>query len=515
MTDSKIPALKRVSRGVLAALLATTVTVPLDAAWAQRSAQEEEERRRSRQTLSERAGRALNDALNFANEDPPQTQEALRVVNELLARDLNAYDRSTALEIRGNLLFQLERQNEAIRDFVQVLEIDVLPFERLRTIRRNVAQLYFVQEQFAQAASFMQTFINEAGDQAQASDYFILAASHVQNDNPRAARRPSETAVRMDQAAGERNKQYYDLLNLIYNELGLEAERGRLLETMVEYFPSEEPYWVQLASAYSAADRRADALAALEIAYKAGLIEDEDKIITLSQFYYDQNNPFRGAKLLSSEMDAGNVERSLENLELLAQLWAASREQDEAIAILTEAAPKRSDGRLYYQLGQSYLADENWRLAIQNLRSALARGGLEEREVANAYVLIGTAIFSQDSDTKASRQAAKAEFERAARYRSTRRTAQSWVEYIDTIESTLEAQARVEFSQAVERKEREIERCNSLIDVIELGGLTDVPQEQIDGCRALQARVEEEGVTAEQLVREERGETEETEESNG
>lgn len=517
MTVAKIPAIRRISRGIAAALLITTVAAPLDAAWAQRSDQEEEERRRARQTLSERAGRALNEALNFANEDPPQTQQALNTVNELLARDLSAYDRATALEIRGNLLFQLDRQNEAIRDFVQVLEIDVLPFDRQRTIRRNVAQLYYVQEQYGQAVRFMQAFIEEAGDEAEASDYFILAASHVQNDNMRAARRPAETAVRMDQAAGERSKQFYDLLNLIYNELGLEAERGRLLETMVEYFPSEEPYWVQLASAYSAADRRADALAALEIAYKAGLIEDEDKIVTLSQFYYDQNNPFRGAKLLSSEMDAGNVERSLENLELLAQLWAAAREQDEAIAILTEAAPKRSDGRLYYQLGQSYLADENWRLAIQNLRSALARGGLAEREVANAYVLIGTAIFSEDSDTKSSRQAARTEFVRAARYRSTRSTANSWIEYIDTIEDTLERQAAVEFSQAVERKEREIERCNSLIDVIELGGLTEVPQEQIDGCRALQARVAE-GITAEDLVREERGETDEeapAEESNG
>ena len=63
-------------------------------------------------------------------------------------------------------------------------------------------------------------------------------------------------------------------------------------------------------------------------------------------------------------MNAGNVERDLENLELLAQLWAAAREQDRAIAILAEAAPKRSDGRLFYQLGQSYFADEEFGDAI-------------------------------------------------------------------------------------------------------------------------------------------------------
>lgn len=509
MTFAKRRPYRRVLPAALAALSAALFTVAGGHASAQMTEEEREaeDRRRSRQTLSTRAGRDLNEALNFANEEPPRTQEAVNVVNQLLQRELPAFDRATALEVRGNLLFQLDRPREAIRDFVEVLELDVLPLARQRVIRRNVAQLYYTQEQYDQAIRFMRSFIREAGSEAEPSDYFILAASYVQNDDFRGALRPAQTAVRLDQQAGERSKQFYDLLNLIYNELGMETERGRLLETMVEYFPSEESYWTQLAGAYSAADRRADALAALEVAYKAGLIDDEDKIVTLTQFYYDQNNPYRGAKLLSSEMDAGNVERDLDNLELLAQLWAAAREQDEAIEILTEAAPKRSDGRLYYQLGQSYLADENWRLAIQNLRNAVNRGGLEPREVGNAYTLIGTALFQQDSDSRESRQAAREEFVRAARYRTSRRTAESWIEYIDTIEDTLARQAEVEFSQAVERKERQISRCNSLIDVIELGGLTNVPEEDITTCRALLARIEE-GATAEELVREEQGEVE-------
>lgn len=487
----------------------------LPSAWAQSSGSEQsdEDRRRARQTLSSRAGTALNEALNFANEDPPQTAEAVRVVDQLLQRDLPPFDRATALEVRGQLKFQLDDLNGALSDFVEVLRIDALPSDRQRQIRRNVAQLYYTQERYDEAIRFMQAYIREAGAAAEANDYFILSASFVQNDDFPGARRPAERAIQLDQAANERNKQFYDLMNLIYSELNLDVERGRLLETMVEYFPSEESYWVQLAGAYSTADRRADALAALEVAYKAGLIEGEEKIITLAQFYYDQNNPYRGAKLLSTEMDAGNVKRDLDNLELLAQLWAAAREQDEAIAILTEAAPKRDDGRLYYQLGQSYLADENWRLAVQNLRSAVNRGGLDDREVGNAYVLIGTALFQQDSDSEEARQAARREFVRAQRYRSARRTADSWVEYIDTIESTLKAQAAVERSQAIERQERIIERCRSLLDVIELGGLTDVPAEDVQACRDLVNRVDEEGLSPEQLVDE--ANAAESEEGNG
>jgi tetratricopeptide (TPR) repeat protein len=291
------------------------------------------------------------------------------------------------------------------------------------------------------------------------------------------------------------------------------TKRLQLLEQMVEYFPSQSSYWSQLAFMYAEADRRRDALAVLEVSYKAGLIKDEDKIINLAQFYYDQNNPYRGAVLLDAEMRSGTVKRTLANLELLAQLWAAAQEQERAIAILTEAAPKRDDGRLYYQLGQSFLANEEYDQSVSNLRQAIRRGGLDDRELGNAYVLIGTALFQQDSESRQSRAAAKAEFQRAARYSSARSTAQSWIEYIDTIEMTLARQAEVERSQAIERTRRQIERCQTILDVIELGGTTQVPAADITACRELVAKVEA-GATAETLVGGTNGSADENEEAD-
>ncbi|MEO1658966.1 MAG: hypothetical protein AAFR65_14735 [Pseudomonadota bacterium] len=501
----------RAGRVSLAAMLlavgATTATIMAPTAYAQNSAQEAEDRRRSRQTLSARSGTALNEALNFANEDPPRYQEAIEAINRLLSREIPPFDRATALEVRGGLYAQIDRTDLSLRDFEQVLALDVLPSDRTSQIRRNVAQLYYITDQYQRAINFMESYIRDAGPEAEANDYFIVSASYVQLDDYRGARTPAERAIELDT---DRRKQFYDLLNLIYNELGLDTLRGRLLETMVEYFPSEESYWSQLAASYSAANRNADALAALEVAYAAGLIDAEDKIITLAQFYYDQDNPYRGASLLEAEMNAGNVDRDLDNLQLLAQLWAAAREQDKSIAILTEAAPRRSDGQLYYQLGQSYLADEQYGRAISNLRSALRRGGLADREVGNARVLIGTSLFQQDSESQEARTAARDEFVLASDYPSSAAVASSWIEYIDTIESTLRLQAEVELSQAIERQQRQIERCGSIIDVIELGGRTDVPDDEIASCRALLARVDA-GETAEMMVEADRAAEEEAE----
>ncbi|MEE4211923.1 MAG: hypothetical protein V2I43_21975, partial [Parvularcula sp.] len=72
---------RRAATALLLALSLSVATAPVVSAFAQNQNQEEEDRRRSRQTLSARTGQALNEALNFANEEPPRTQDALRVVD--------------------------------------------------------------------------------------------------------------------------------------------------------------------------------------------------------------------------------------------------------------------------------------------------------------------------------------------------------------------------------------------------------------------------------------------------
>jgi tetratricopeptide (TPR) repeat protein len=483
--------------GLVLSGAALTAILPAPAA----AQSEEEDRRRSRQTLQARTGQELNEALNFNNMEPPQTQQALNVVNQLLQRDLPPFDRATVLEIRGSLNFQAGNTAQALRDFVEVLNIDALPSDRQDQIRRNVAQLYFQEENYAQAARFMQEFIQRAGDQAKASDYYILAAAYYQQNQYRQARGPAETAIRV---ATERKKEYYDFLNSLYVELGLPAERGQLLETMVEYFPQEESYWAQLSGSYSEAGRERDAFATLEAAYRAGLVEDEPKLKALAQFYYALDNPYRGAQMLSKEMAAGNVKRTLDNLRLLSQLWAAAREQDEAIEILTEAAGQSSTGDLYYQLGQSYVADEQFNKAIEALNQALRKGGLGAREQGNAYLLIGNSYFSIDSETAAGRRRARDAYTSALRYPAAANQARQYIEYIDAIIATERAQDEVERLQAIERVERQIERCETILDIVDLGGSSGASEEQIAECRALLARVES-GVTPEEIVRADRG----------
>lgn len=485
--------------GLLMGAAALTAYAPLSTAAALQIS-DDEDKKRKRQTVSQRVGGKLSDIFNFINEDPPQYPQALSELNKLYKPDMAAFDKATVLEIRGLVLFNSGDINGAIRDYTEILQLDVLDRDRTATIRRTVAQLYYSEERYTEAIRFMNQYLTAAGDTATANDHFILAGAYYQNDQTRESLRPGQRALALD----PEKKQYYDFMNSLLLELGMKEERGQLLETMVEKFPSEEPYWTQLANTYSEAGNEPKAFATLWAAYRAGLIDEEAKIRALAQYYYQLDNPFPGAQMFSKEMAAGNVERDLGNLRLLSQLWAAAREQKQAIEILSEAAPKSSKGDLYYQLGQSYSADEQWQKSVEALRAAINKGGLSPREQGNIYLLIGNAYQSIDDESAAGRERSINAYQQAARYSNSKTQAQSYINYIRQVQKVECQQDDRERIQAVDRQKRVIDSCRGMLEVFDLGGAIQVTEEEIERCRNLTSEVSS-GKTAEDFVNEELG----------
>ena len=65
-----------------------------------------------------------------------------------------------------------------------------------------------------------------------------------------------------------------------------------------------------------------------------------------------------------------------------------SREWKKARPPLLKAASKAKHGKLYAQLGQSYIQDEDWKNAEKYLVKAVEKGKLEKRE-SNTYLVLG------------------------------------------------------------------------------------------------------------------------------
>ncbi len=386
-----------------------------------------------------------------------QYKTALSELNSLLERrgdSMKPFDRASVLEIRGVTYVNLEQDKSAIRDFEEVLKIGALPDERNAQLRFNVAQLYFRAENYPLAIRYLEQWLKEA-PAPDANAYYLLAAAYFYQRDYETAGKHS---VRALQLATTPVRRHYDLTNIIYSELSRDKPRSRLLEEMIKLWTEDKNYWKQLAALYSQLGQARDAFAVLESAYNSGLVGEETDVITLAQYYSLFEAPYRGAVLLEKELKAGVVKRTVKNLELLSQLLSQAREHAKAAVVLKEAAQLSDKGALSYRLGQVLLADEKYAEAEKALEAALRKGGLKDREEADAWLLLGSARFNQAGPgERDKRREADEAFTEAVRFTQTRPQAAQWREYIQAINDTETRQARLEAQQreALARAARE------------------------------------------------------------
>ncbi len=415
-------------------------------------------------------------------------REALTRINRLLERrgdGMTPFDRASVMQIRGAVYVDLEDFDSAIRDFVEVIQINALPVEQMRIIRFNLAQLYFATERYADAVRFFNEWMAEEA-QPTANAYFMLAASYYRLDDFQAALGAIDRAMEI---SGEDERRYYDLKNVLLVELERNRERTELMKKMVVLWPQEEGYWRQLASLYVVQDQPMESMAVLESAYLADLITAEPDLILLAQYYSAHNNPVRGAMLIEKEMEAGRIERTVKNLELLSQLWSQAREHKKAIPVLREAARLSDTGLLSFRLGQSLLADEQNKAAEEALQAAIRKGELDQSMLAEAWVLLGNARFNQAGPgDRAQRRLAYEAFGEAERFASTRNQARDWRAYIRAIDDTETRQALLEREQGERLELAAQERLLTACRAQQIAGST-----LSEECRAILSAAADEG----------------------
>ena len=309
------------------------------------------------------------------------------------------------------------------------------------------------------------------------SAWYLLGAAYTQITPPqwRQAVGPAENAVNGLDPANP-NKSYFDLLNLIYSELNDNNKRGALLERMINFWPGEKSYWTQLSGLYSQTGRDQDAFSVIEVAYRAGLLTTEAELKTVVQYYSYFDNPYRGAKMLEREMNAGNITRNQDNLVLLSQLWSQSREHKRSIPILREAAGNSSQGELSYRLGMVLLADEQYQASERALVQALNKGGMDRDDTGDAWLLLGTARFSRAGpEDTAIWASAREAFVNAQRYQKSAQRASQWITYIDAVAQTYRDGKRLERLQNLERCQADQDRLEQAERIRDLQnrGMTD------------------------------------------
>ncbi len=371
-------------------------------------------------TLSERTYKRLTTIQELMGEN--KYKEALQRLDTLASKvRKHGYEYATVMQTYGFAYAATDQYRKAVKAFNEALKTEALPDQVQQSMRYNLAQLYAAIPDWKAAARAYEQWLTTA-ENPSADTYAFGATIYAQLKQYDKAIPKIKKAI---QLAKKPRENWYQLhLSMLYQKKQY-SKAATVLESMVAFWPEKKQYWKQLSGVYFTLKKNRRSLAVLELAHKQGFLEKERELMNLVNMYLLQNIPYKAARIMEREMNAGRIERTGKNLQKLGEAWMRAKETDEALVELQAAAQAQNKGVLFLRLAQLYTDKENWNKVIEMTGKALAAGGL--RNPGDAYLLKGMAFYEIGK-----KQSAIASFSKAMKYAKSKRQASQWITHIRT-----------------------------------------------------------------------------------
>ncbi len=408
--------------------------------------------------FSAKAGEKVNEALTLANGG--QNQAALTILQEAIANpDLNPYERSTIYQMMGQYSYELDRAVEAQQNFENAISAGGLLPDEVGNIKVVIAQLMIGNGQYREGAQRLEAYLNSGGQQK--PQYIdLLVNAWVQAED---YRRALPWAEKWFNAASPKERKHFDLLNFLFNNLGMQGRQADIVKQMIQRWPEDKTLWDAWASMLANGGREQEAFEVTKMLYLGGALNTEQDLLKVVQYYSFYDMPYQAAEILEREMNANRIARSPDKLKQLSGLFRQAREYKRAIPILEAAATQSGDAKLFADWGEALYNEGDCQKSEKAFTEAINRG----YDAGKSWMLIANCRYDQTNKldrlncemtdaqmaaapiTKA-REAAVSAFEKVPGSSRERGNARKWVQFI-----TAEKQAvdrRCEFERTVEQE---------------------------------------------------------------
>jgi lipopolysaccharide biosynthesis regulator YciM len=342
----------------------------------------------------------------------------INTLSPLLSGEINSFERFVILRMRGVAYYSQDRTEQAINDFLGAVNTGIATTDEEVQLRLNVGQLYIITERYSEGIRQMEMAV-QAGAELTPNLALMLAQAYAQAERYSEGLRYAEMQYN---TASPRERRNYDMLLFYYQQLNRVSDQLRLISDMVERWPADRNIWTSLVALMAQTNNESGAFEANKLMYLNGMLNEERELVRLAQYYSYFEYPYRGAVILEREMNSGRVERSRQNLEILANMWRQAREYERAIPVL-EAVARQGNGEDYLRLAEALYQENRLAEAENAFETAISRGGLNRP--GDAIALLGTVRYEQDN-----RQGALQAFRQCGQYSYSRRTCNGWVEFI-------------------------------------------------------------------------------------
>ncbi|MEM8617301.1 MAG: tetratricopeptide repeat protein [Pseudomonadota bacterium] len=369
-------------------------------------------------------------------------------LNQLRSKELNCYEEGAALRLSAAAKIESKDYNGAVRDLETALNKGYIPQSEAKTTYYNISQIYLTQSNNAKAMEYFDKWMR-AGGQPTRDQKWTLAVLNQQMDRNTEALRWAEDVFRTD--GPNAKDDVYKFLLYLYEKTGNLTKKAQLLEQMLQRNPQDMQIWEAIRGDYFRGKDERKAFEVHKAMYLGGLIDSEEDIMRVVNFYNTFNAPYQAAKVLEKEMNAGRLSKTYDRLELLANLYQVAREYQKAIPVIEEAARMSPNGEMYERLGRSYSELQEWAKAEEAMTQAINKGGLKDRNLA--WVLIGQSRYER-GDRAGAREAFRQANSRGGR---------GWLDFMASEDATERALVRFDAQNKVTELETEKERCKKIL----------------------------------------------------
>lgn len=369
-------------------------------------------------TLSPQVYREIQEINEAIDKD--NLNEAESGISDLLENGLSDYERGVVLRLRAYVSAERENYSSAIDYFEQALNSGAFEKSVQNDLRYNLGQLNLAESNYEQAVDWLTQWRANA-KQPSGSSLMLLASAQAQVENYDAAIEAARSAV--DSGDTKRSNWYRFLASMHLEQDNLDKARS-VLETGLLLFPGSREMWLQLAAVYGEQNQMEKALAVLQLADSKDMVRQDSQIRYLTQLHLNQDIPYFGAEIMARALDAGNLEASVQNYDLLATAYSIAREHGEAVEALRQLLKQERKAETLKRIGRLEMLQLDWTSAAEAYADAVEAGGLEEP--GEVLLSRGIALYRA-----AEKDEALEAFQQATDYESVAGQARAWVQQLN------------------------------------------------------------------------------------
>ncbi|TKB48234.1 hypothetical protein FCL40_12855 [Ferrimonas sediminicola] len=371
---------------------------------------------RKTKVMSERVGKKVQRSFEAYSEE--RMDDALATLLEISPRA--EFDQAYVNRFIGNIYAGIEGKTaEALKYLQLAVDADVLGGTDQAQAMRLLADLRMQEKQYKKALADYEKWMAFTCKEDK-NVYLRMGQAQYELKQYNKVIPLADKAIALE---SKPNKNAYVLKMGSYYESKQYPKAAKVVETMVELFPSESKLWVQLAQMYLLSEDYKKALYTMDVAYRQDLFEKPSHYKMLAQLYAQNEIPYQSARIQEMYLSKGIVEKDEASLSMLANTYHQAKEVKKAAKYYGEAAKLTNKAKHYSKQAALLLEAQDYRGAQAAGRDALNAEGL--KSVGQVQMVLAQAYF-YDGKYKQAYVACEA----ASKDSKTAKAAKSWLSYI-------------------------------------------------------------------------------------